>query len=398
MGERVDLLDLILIAVCLGFAISGYRQGFVIGVLSFIGFLGGGVLGAKYAPTLHRALSTGGNDRSPLFGLLVVFVAATVGQLAATAVGISLRRRLTWEPVRTVDSAGGAVVSVVSVLLVAWLVGSALAHSAFGTLAKQVRHSAVLSAIDSVMPDSIPTWFSAFRRLIDQNGFPQVFGAIGPERIIKVPPPDPAIAHSRAVRLAEGDIVKITGVAQSCRRQLEGSGFLYAPDHVMTNAHVVAGVQSPTVQALDGRTLPARVVLYDSKRDVAVLYVPGFGRQPLTFAGVARRGQSAIVAGYPENGPFRPVAARVRGIENARGPDIYQSSEVTRQIYSVYAVVRPGNSGGPLLSPAGSVYGVVFAAAVDDPHTGYALTAAEVASDARSGARATSGVSTHSCD
>jgi S1-C subfamily serine protease len=139
-------------------------------------------------------------------------------------------------------------------------------------------------------------------------------------------------------------------------------------------------------------------VLYDPKRDVAVLDVPGFGRTPLAFAGVAQRGQSAVVAGYPENGPFRPVAARVRGIENARGPDIYQSSEVTRQIYSVYAVVRPGNSGGPLLAPDGRVYGVVFAAAVDDPHTGYALTADEVAVDARAGADATGQVSTRGCD
>jgi S1-C subfamily serine protease len=393
----VDVLDLILIAVCLGFAVSGYRQGFVIGVLSFAGFLGGGVLGAKYAPALHRAFTSGGGG-SALFGLLVVFLAATVGQLAATAIGIALRRRLTWHPVRLVDSAGGAAVSVISVLLVAWLVGSALAHSAFSTLAREVRHSAVLSAIDSVMPDSIPTWFAAFRRLIDQNGFPQVFGAIGPEHIVKVPPPDPAVARSRAVRLARGDIVKITGVADSCSRQLEGSGFLYASDHVMTNAHVVAGVQHPTVQTLDGRSLSAQVVLYDPKRDVAVLDVPGFGRTPLAFAGVAQRGQSAVVAGYPENGPFRPVAARVRGIENARGPDIYQSSEVTRQIYSVYAVVRPGNSGGPLLAPDGRVYGVVFAAAVDDPHTGYALTADEVAVDARAGADATGQVSTRGCD
>jgi S1-C subfamily serine protease len=393
----MDVLDLVLIAVCVGFAVSGYRQGFLIGVLSFAGFLGGGVLGAKYAPALHRAVTSGGSG-SPLFGLLVVFLAATVGQLAATAVGIGLRRRLTWHPVRLVDSAGGAAVSVISVLLVAWLVGSALAHSAYATVARQVRHSAVLSAIDSVMPDSIPTWFAAFRRLIDQNGFPQVFGAIGPERIVKVPPPDPAVAHSRAVRLARGDIVKITGVADSCNRQLEGSGFLFAPDHVMTNAHVVAGVQHPTVQAIDGRSLSAQVVLYDPKRDVAVLDVPGFGRSPLAFAGVAQRGQSAVVAGYPENGPFRPVAARVRGIESARGPDIYQSTEVTRQIYSVYAVVRPGNSGGPLLAPDGRVYGVVFAAAVDDSHTGYALTAGEVAPDARQGADATSPVSTRGCD
>src|SRR5690349_19743674 len=160
----MDVLDLILVAVCIGFAISGYRQGFLIGVLSFVGFLGGGVLGAKYAPSLHQAIS-GPDSRSPLFALLVVFVAATIGQLAATAIGLALRRRITWEPAQRVDAFGGAIVSVVSVLLVAWLVGSALAHSAVNTVARQVRHSALLTGIDSIMPDSIPTWFAAFRRL-----------------------------------------------------------------------------------------------------------------------------------------------------------------------------------------------------------------------------------------
>src|SRR3954452_5732829 len=270
----MDALDLFLIVMCIGFAFSGYRQGFLIGVLSFLGFLGGGVLGAHFAPSLHSAF--GGHGNSALFGLLVVFLFATIGQLLATAVGISIRRRITWEPARVVDSVGGGVVSIVSVLLVAWLVGTALAHSALTGLAHQVRHSVVLSHIDDVMPDSARTWFSSFRRLLDQNGFPQVFGAIGPEQIVKVPPPDPQVANSRAVRLARPSIVKVTGVANACRRQLEGSGFVYADQHVITNAHVVAGVQDPQVVAPDGHTYDARVVLYDSQRDVAVLLVPGF--------------------------------------------------------------------------------------------------------------------------
>jgi len=286
----------------------------------------------------------------------------------------------------------------VSVLLVAWFLGTALAHSALTGVARQIQHSRVLTAIDRMMPSSAKTWDAAFRRLVQQNGFPQVFGAIGAERIVPVSPPDPKVAASRAVRVAEPDIVKITGVANSCRRQLEGSGFLYASQHVMTNAHVVAGVHSPTVITSDGAHLDATVVLYDPRRDVAVLYVPGFTRAPLSFAGVADRGQSAVVAGYPQNGPFTAVAARVRARQPAQGPDIYQSRQVTREIYAVYAVVRPGNSGGPLLAPDGQVYGVVFAASVDDPKTGYALTAHEVESDATSGAGRTAAVSTQGCD
>ena len=392
----MDLLDLLLLLACAGFAVSGYRQGFIIGVLSFVGFFGGGVLGARYATTMHSWF--GGHGRSAVFGLVVVFVAAAIGQILATVVGDVVRRKVTWRPARQVDAVAGAAVSVISVLLVAWFLGTALAHSALTGVARQIQHSRVLTAIDRVMPGSAKTWDAAFRRLVQQNGFPQVFGAIGAERIVPVSPPDPRVAGSRAVAIAQPDIVKITGVAPSCHRQLEGSGFLYANEHVMTNAHVVAGVRSPSVLTSDGRTLDATVVLYDPRRDVAVLYVPGFSRAPLSFAGVAKQGESAVVAGYPQNGPFRAVAARIRARQPAQGPDIYQSRQVTREIYAVYATVRPGNSGGPLLAPDGRVYGVVFAASVDDPNTGYALTAGEVASDAAAGAGRTSGTSTQGCD
>ena len=387
---------MILVLAALGFAASGYRQGFIIGVLSFAGFVAGGVLGAHFGPQLHDAV--GSSFNAALFGLITVFVFASIGQLAATAAGTAVRRQITWRPIRLADHAGGAVVSTISVLLVAWLVGTALAHSSLTGVSRQVRHSAILTTIDDLMPESARTWFSGFRRMLDSSGFPQVFGALGPERIVNVPPPDPAVANSQAVKVARSDVVKILGIARSCSRQLEGSGFVYAPQHVMTNAHVVAGVKDPRVLTVDGRSYPARVVLYNPEDDVAVLYVPGLANAPLRFAGPATSGQSAVVAGYPQNGPFTAVAARIRTKQTARGPDIYQSSQVTREIYSIYAQVLPGNSGGPLLAPDGRVYGVVFAAAVDDSNTGYALTAQQVSDEAQAGRTRTSAVGTGACD
>jgi S1-C subfamily serine protease len=396
----MDGLDVVLIVVCVGFALSGYRQGFVVGFLSFAGFIGGGALGAKYAGALHSRVSLGLDGA--LFGLLVVIVGAMVGQLIATLIGAALRRELTWRPLRMLDSVAGGAISVISVLLVAWLLGAAIANASAGTVSSEVRNSDVLQGVDRVVPSVANTWFGSFRRLLDEdldrNGFPEVFGGIGPNDIAPVAPPDPRLAHSRAVVDAEPDVVKILGVAPSCSRQLEGSGFTYAADRVLTNAHVVAGVSSPIVQTTDGRRLHATVVLYDPERDVAVLSVPGLGGTLLRFAGPVSRGQSTIVLGYPEDGPFTPVAARVRSVQNARGPDIYQNREVTRKIYSIYSTVRPGNSGGPLITPAGRVAGVVFAAAVDNPRTGYALTASEVAPDAAAGATATQAVPTQGCD
>ncbi len=175
---------------------------------------------------------------------------------------------------------------------------------------------------------------------------------------------------------------------------------MFAPERVMTNAHVVAGVRSPEVHVGNG-TLSATVVLYDSDRDIAVLAVPGLRVAPLSFFDPTKHassGDSAIVVGYPLDGPFRADAARVRGTQDAKGPDIYQSKTVVREIYALRARVRPGNSGGPLVSPGGKVYGVVFAAAADDPQTGYALTAKEVESDAIRGRSATAPVSTRGCD
>ena len=390
-----DLLDLVLIAAAVLFAVSGYRQGFVVGVLSFLGFLGGGVLGAKVAPTLAggalHGLPVG------VVGLGTVFLLASLGQILATVLGGLVRRRLVWKPLRRVDNVAGALVSVVSLLLVAWLVGQALASAPFPQVASQVRRSVVIDTVDKAVPASGQRFFRSFRQLVGDHGFPEVFGGLAPTQVIDVDPPDPSLANNRAVLVARPNVLKITGIASSCSRRIEGTGFVFARDRVMTNAHVVAGVTDPQVR-VGTVAMKAQVVLYDPDRDLAVLYVPGLARTPLTFAGPAVSGAGAVVVGYPNDGPFRADPARVRGTQKARGPDIYQRRTVVREIYALRARVQPGNSGGPLLDSAGRVLGVVFAAAADDTQTGYALTAAEVAGDARAGTTATSPVSTQGCD
>jgi S1-C subfamily serine protease len=194
-------------------------------------------------------------------------------------------------------------------------------------------------------------------------------------------------------------VVKVQGTAPTCDRSIEGSGFVYAPQHILTNAHVVAGVtQDQTVTTQDGHQYKATVVLYDSQVDIAVLYVPGLNLAPLKFDDQAQAGDNAVVAGYPLDHAFTAVPARIGGTQDAIGPDIYQTGTVNRQIYEIRADVKPGNSGGPLLSPSGTVYGVVFAAAVDTAKTGFVLTAAEVAADAHIGANVTDQTPTMGCD
>ena len=394
---RGDLLDVILLVASLLFAVTGYRQGFVVGVLSFVGFLGGGVLGAKIAPQIANSGPLHSFPEA-VVGLAVVFLAASLGQVLATVVGAAVRNRLTFRPARQADAIAGAAVSVISLLLVSWLVGTAVASSPFPKINAQVRRSYILGTVDGLVPENGKNFFASFRRLINDRGFPDVIGPFASSRAPDVPAPDPRLAASPVVQRAREQVLKITGDAPSCGRRIEGSGFVYADNRIMTNAHVVAGVRNPRVEVSRGRLVDARVVLYDSNRDIAVLAVDGLGRAPLRFGARARPGSDAIVVGYPQDGPFTPVAARVAAVEKARGQNIYQSGTVTREIYALRATVLPGNSGGPLLAPDGAVYGVVFAAAADDPRTGYALTAAEVAGDARRGQDATAPVSTRGCD
>ncbi len=164
----------------------------------------------------------------------------------------------------------------------------------------------------------------------------------------------------------------------------------------MTNAHVVAGVENPSV-VINGQRTSARVVLFDRKLDVAVLAVDGTGLRPLDFDTTGETGEDAAILGYPENGPFDARAARIRSEMRLRSPDIYDKGQVVRETFSVRGLVRSGNSGGPLVSTDGDVLGVIFAASITDKSTGYALTASQVADDARAGIDATSTVSTGGC-
>ena len=395
---HADLLDLALLVVAAAFAVSGYRQGFIVGALSFAGFLGGAVAGALFAPGISRAL-VGGQNQQDLVAVIVLVLLAIIGQFAASAIGTALRSHVNWRPAAFLDSVGGAAVSVLSVLLIAWVIGSVLVASPFSGVVAQVNNSAVLRTVDRLMPSTARTMFSDFRRLLASGPFPEVFSGIGAAHVLSVAPADPAVLNSAGYLDASNRVFKVRGTAPSCSRVIEGSGFVYAPDHILTNAHVVAGVtQGLQVYSKTGTAYQAHVVFYDPQVDIAVLYVPGLNVAPLSFAGQAQMGADAVVAGYPLDKGFTPVPARVGEIQDATGPDIYQTSQVTRQIYEIKANVEPGNSGGPLIAPNGSVYGVVFAAAVGVPDTGFVLTAAEVEADAHAGRTGTVPVSTEGCD
>jgi S1-C subfamily serine protease len=392
----VNWIDILLVVSAISFGFSGYRQGFVVGVLAFVGFLGGGVIGLLFAPTAVQRLNAG--VFQSLVAIAIVLVMATIGQVALAWLGGMVRDRITWQPARVVDNGLGALVSVIAMLLVSWFLASSLRPGPVPTLSRQISDSRIITAVDGIMPESANTLFSSFRRILDDSGLPTVFAGLSPESIRAVSPPTPEVARRAAIRTASASIVEIEGTASSCSRRLDGSGFVIAPQHVLTNAHVVAGVAHPNVRVGGvGHRMPARVVVFDPRRDLAVLYVPDLRASALGLDDGGGRGDSGVVAGFPQGGPFQLEPARIRDTIEARGPDIYQRSQVTRQVFSLYANVQPGNSGGPLLTPDGDVYGVVFAKSLDDPKTGYALTADEVAPVVTAGKGRTTETSTGSC-
>jgi len=396
---RADLLDLALLVIAVAFAVSGYRQGFIVGSLSFIGFVGGAVLGAEFGPSIARAI-VGGQTQQDVVAVVLLIVFAIVGQFVFSSVGAYVRQSMTSPSSTVLDAIGGSLVSVLSMLLIAWAIGSVLTASSFQGVVTQVDNSVVLGTMDKIMPNQAKTMFTEFRQLLARGPFPQVFSGIGAQHLFAISAPDPAVLNSPGYLAATSRVLKVQGTALSCDRSIEGSGFVYAPDHILTNAHVVAGVDQGLKVTTKGGTVydDAKVVLYDPQVDIAVLYVPGLDMTPLHFDYQGQAGASAVVAGYPEDQSFTQVPARIGGTQNAVGPDIYQTGQVNRQIFEIRANVEPGNSGGPLLSPSGSVYGVVFAAAVDAADTGFALTASEVAADAQAGASQTYPTSTQGCD
>jgi S1-C subfamily serine protease len=233
--------------------------------------------------------------------------------------------------------------------------------------------------------------------LVDSSLFPRYLEPFAPERIKEVPPPTRGVVARPEVQRARASVVKILGSADSCGRSLEGSGFVFQTGRVMTNAHVVAGVEHPEV-VIGETQYDGTVVYYDPDVDVAVIAVPDLPARPLSFATEpATTSDPAAVLGYPENGPFNAQPARIRDKQTLRSPNIYGDDTVYRDTYSIRALVRQGNSGGPLVDTHGNVLGVIFAASVTDGDTGYALTADQVSDAAQAGGASQSGVDTGDC-
>jgi S1-C subfamily serine protease len=392
-------VDLIVLALAIIAGVSGWRHGMAVALLSFVGVLGGAIIGVRLAPVLAAGVDN--PSTRIVLSVAVVVLLVALGETTGVYFGRRIRDRIRGNRSLQIDSTLGSVLQAITVVVAAWLVALPLASASFPALASGVRSSEVLKAVDSVMPAAAKELPGELRQLLNNSGFPDVTNPFSETPITEVGPPNAALAKSAVVADIADSVLKIRGRAPSCSRQLEGSGFVIAPRLVMTNAHVVAGTQETAVEiSRRGKPveLDATVVLYDPAVDVAVLRVPDLDAEPLTFdTQVAQPGQDSIVVGYPLDGPYTATAGKVRQQINLKGPNIYETGEVTRDVYTIRAVVRSGNSGGPMIDPDGKVAGVVFGAALDDQETGFVLTVDQVTPAVQAAPGLTKKVDTGAC-
>ena len=326
-------------------------------------------------------------------------MAAGLGQALGSWLGSRLRGTLSWEPAQWVDRLLGAALAVFGVLLTTWLITTAILAVPADAVTGPLRQSVLLKGLNNSMPDAARDAMANMQTIIDNSGLPKVVDGfyIAPEG---EKAPDEVQAKTPGVRGVLDSVVKISGNKPACGSGATGSGYVSTPEHVTTNAHVVAAMENPRVETDDGQSYAAEVVTFDPGVDVAVLNVPGLPLDPVPTQAGAKDGESAAVAGYPGGGPLKVSGARIRTVidgRDAAGTDIYGHPGVERQVFVLSAQVRPGNSGGPLLSTDGRVLGLVFAQAKEDGGVGFALTAEQFRVTSRQAGAATQPVDTGPC-
>jgi len=387
----MSVVDIVLVVVAVLAAYQGARVGAVVQVGAILGFFAGLYLGALLASVTVRWADSP-TAKTAVALTTMVGVAFALGMVGRVLGGL-LALRVRPGPARSVDAVLGTVVAVVAALATFWLLASTLVNSSSAAIDSAILQSKVVNALDAVLP-APPSVFSQAQGFLTAEGFPPVLAALAPASARPVPLPSDSQLRA-AVTLAGASTVKVEGYG--CGVIQEGSGFVAAPGLVVTNAHVVAGIAQPLVQV--GTSMKAaEVVLFDPSFDIAVLKVPGLTAPVLPLdPGTVDRGAQAVVLGYPDGGPFTADAAGVMALYQAQGRDIYGQALIVRNVYEIDAVVRPGNSGGPLVLPDGQVVGVVFSRSTVDNEVGYALTSPDVLARVSQAVAATHTVSTGGC-
>ncbi len=367
-----DIIVLILVAMA---ALNGWRSGGSTLIFAYSGFFLGLTLGWLFGRILSGDISSGihSNFVKLIVGMLILFLPAVLIGSVGHLLGLRIHSWFKSKKLGTIDTAAGIVVAVVATLIFCWIFASLMANSPIQQLDSQIQNSRILRALNNTMP-TLP--LDGLRSVINDSGLPAVFNNFQPLPPGSVTESSPAQVQ-QVVNMDQQSMVKIVG--QGCGQIQEGSGFVVKPDYVVTNAHVIAGIQNPTVQDQAGVTHSTTVVYYNPEYDLAVMYVPHLNEPPLSFdLNMLSSGTKTVILGYPEGGPFNAQPGGILQEFRAQGSDIYNQNTTVRNVYQVQADIRPGNSGGPLLTLSGQVAGIVFSRSTTNNNVGYALVSSGV--------------------
>ncbi|MDQ6796889.1 MAG: MarP family serine protease [Actinomycetota bacterium] len=370
----MNIFDLALVVVVVIVAAGGYRLGFLARVASWIGLAVGAAVAAWLAPVVLNAFQSGGPDIRLLVALGLFLLLTSLGATLGQVVGGSMHKLLPpGTGLRQADRVAGAGAGALGALVLIWLLLPALAEVP-GVVSRQVRNSTIARGLDRYAPGA-PKPLQDLRQQVAQANFPQVFSRLRPAPNTGPPPATVALTPGVRARVAAAS-VQVSGTA--CGELLLGSGFSPAPDTIVTNAHVVAGVSRPSVIRPDGTRLAATVEVFDAVRDLAVLTVRGLDESPLSF-GNGQVPEEGAVFGHPNGQVALAVSpARIDSKVTAEGLDLYGSHRSRREVLVLAARLAPGDSGGALVDGTGSVVGVAFAIAPDRSATAYALSSTEL--------------------
>jgi uncharacterized membrane protein required for colicin V production len=366
----VTSLDWAILLFVATLALFGLRQGFIVGVLSFGGFALGAFVGTRVGPLLLPQGSS--SPYAPAFGLVGAILAGAILATGLEGLGWRLRSSTRLIPgLGLLDGALGALLSAAVGLGIVWIVAAVVAQvPTAATLRADIQRSAILRELNGLLPPSGPV-LGALSRLDPLPSIPGPLPALAP--------PPPLIAGAPGVRAASRSVVRVLGTA--CGLAIEGSGWVVRPEEVLTNAHVVAGEDDTTVE-VEGRPpgLPAQAIAFDPTVDLALLRVPGLGLPSLSLVSNPPGGRAGAILGYPENGPFDVQAARIGPSEQVLTQNAYGQGPVSRLLTPLRGLVRPGNSGGPVVDTVGAVLTTVFAGTTGaGPPGGYGVADATVA-------------------
>ena len=369
----MNLFDLVMAVLAVGATVGGYRVGLLARVAGWIGWILGLVLAASFSHRVLDLVQSPNPQVKLLMAVGIFLLVASLGAALGEMVGFRLRAFLPLGGLRMADHVGGAVAGGIGVLVVLWLLLPVLADVP-GEISRQVRNSTVARTIDAAAPRAPGPLQDLRQQVLDAN-FPEVFSRLRPTPSTGTPPVATALPAEVVDRVI-ASTVRVSG--QGCGRILTGSGFAADTETIVTNAHVVAGVDNLSVVRPDGRRLSATVVVFDPNRDLAVLSVPGLGQEPLPV-GTADIGTDGAVFGHPGGQEAVEVSpARIEAAISALGRDLYGAQNIRREIYVLATQLEPGDSGGALVDPVGQVVGVAFAVAPDQPATAYALATEEL--------------------